>query len=592
MNPRNFFTELQRRHVYKVGAAYAVAGWLLVQVVTQVFPIFEVSVLAQRIIVLVIVAGFPITLILAWLFDITSEGIVRTEALPASGEAPAVRRERLGIERKLNYALGALLLVAIAYFAAERVGLINGSRNASIGTTGTLEKSIAVLPFVNMSADKNDEYLSDGMTEELLNVLSKMKGLRVPGRSSSFAFKGKEDENIFRKVGEQLHVTTVLEGSVRKAGDKLRITTQLINVADGYHIWSETYDRSMKDILAIESDVAQRVAQALEVQLGVNEAHNLAKKPTEDPEAHRLYLLGRYYFAKGGTAGWNRAVEYFNQAIQLDPNYALAYCGLADIYSYTGGFTMLGREAWAKEKELAQKALALDPDLAEAHLSLGQALVGAFHWRDGENEIKRALELNPNLALAYDADAWVLAITGRFDEAMAQARKASQLDPLNPGSFGFYLYLARRYDEAMAELRRDLELVGDNASGHSVLGWCLIANGDAAAAIAEQEKAKALDDLPIYDGCLGYSYGILGDRAKAEQVLTHLNELAKQRYVSPQALITVYIGLGEKSTALDWLEKSYEDQDIACWYLKVDPVYDSLRSEPRFQAILKKVNLE
>jgi len=282
-------------------------------------------------------------------------------------------------------------------------------------------------------------------------------------------------------------------------------------------------------------------------------------------------------------------MEYFNQAIQLDPNYALAYCGLADIYSYMGGFTMLGREAWAKEKELAQKALALDPDLAEAHLSLGQALVGAFHWRDGENEIKRALELNPNLALAYDADAWVLAITGRFDAAIAQARKTSQLDPLNPGSFGFYLYLARRYDEAIAELRRDLELVGDNASGHSVLGWCLIAKGDAAGAIAEQEKAKALDDLPIYDGCLGYSFGILGDRAKAEQVLTHLNELAKQRYVSPQALITVYIGLGEKSTALDWLEKSYEDQDIACWYLKIDQIYDSVRNEPRFQALITKI---
>jgi serine/threonine-protein kinase len=365
-----------------------------------------------------------------------------------------------------------------------------------------------------------------------------------------------------------------------------------VNVADGYHLWSEDYDGDIKDILTFQSNVAQRVVDALQVKLGVEATRALAKKPTENPEAHRLYLLGRYYFAKGGTAGWTSAMQYFNQAIQLDPNYALAYCGLADIYSYMGGFNMPGKEAWAKEKELAQKALALDPDLAEAHLSLGEALVGAFHWRDGENELKRALELNPNLALAYDADAWVLAITGRFDEAIAQARKTSQLDPLNPGSFGFYLYLARRYDEAMAELRRDLELVGDNASGHSVLGWCLIAKGDAAGAIAEQGKAKALDDLPIYDGCLGCSYGILRDRAKAEQVLTHLNELAKQRYVSPQALITVYIGLGEKSTALDWLEKSYEDQDIACWYLKVDPVYDSLRLEPRFQALLKKLSLD
>jgi adenylate cyclase len=479
------------------------------------------------------------------------------------------------------------IAAALLFFAGIIAAFVVVSKTSAIPG-----KSIAVLPFLNLTADKDDEYLSDGMTEELLTVLSKVKGLRVPGRSSCFAFKGKNEEDIFRKVGQQLHVAAVLEGSVRKAGENLRITAQLINVADGYQIWSETYNGEMKDILSVESDVAQRVVEALKIKLGVDQARLLTKKATENPEAHRLYLLGRYYFAKSGTAGWTRAMQYFNQAIQLDPNYALAYCGLADIYSYMGGFNMPGKEAWAKEKELAQKALALDPDLAEAHLSLGEALVGAFHWRDGENEIKRALELNPNLALAYDADAWVLAITGRFDEAIAQARKTSQLDPLNPGSFGFYLYLARRYDEAMAELRRVLELVGDNASGHSVLGWCLIAKGDAAGAIAEQEKAKALDDLPIYDGCLGCSYGILGDRAKAKQVLTHLTDLAKQRYVSPQALITVYIGLGEKSTALDWLEKSYEDQDIACWYLKVDPVYDSLRNEPRFQALLKKLSLD
>src|SRR6059036_3085508 len=193
-------------------------------------------------------------------------------------------------------------------------------------------KSVAVLPFVNMSADKNDGYLSDGMTEELINALAKVPGLRVPGRTSCFAFKGKTEADIFRKVGDQLHVNTVLEGSVRKAGDKLRITAQLINVADGYHLWSETYDRDMKDILAMQSDVAQRVVQALEVQLGVDEARALTKKPTENAEAYRLYLLGRYHFAKFTRVGWTNAIHYFDQALQIDPNYALAYCGLADIY--------------------------------------------------------------------------------------------------------------------------------------------------------------------------------------------------------------------------------------------------------------------
>ena len=237
MNPRNFFAELQRRHVYKVGAAYAVAGWLLVQVVTQVFPIFEVSVLAQRIIVLVIAAGFPVTLILAWLFDITSEGIVRTGALPASGEAPAVRRERRGIDRKLNYVLGALLLVAVAYLAAERVGLINGSRKVSTVATGIVEKSIAVLPFENLSSDKENAYFADGIQDEILTKLSTIADLKVISRTSTTRYKSKPED--LRAVSQQLGVATVLEGSVQKAVDKVRVNVQLIDARADSHLWAK-----------------------------------------------------------------------------------------------------------------------------------------------------------------------------------------------------------------------------------------------------------------------------------------------------------------------------------------------------------------
>src|SRR5438105_4739823 len=212
-------------------------------------------------------------------------------------------------------------------------------------------KSVAVLPFVNMSADKHDEYLSDGMTEELINALAKVPGLRVPGRTSCFAFKGKSEADIFRRVGDQLHVNTVLEGSVRKAGDKLRVTAQLINVSDGYHLWSKDYDGDVKDILNFQSNVAKRVVEALQVKLGVEAARALAKKPTEDPEAHRLYLLGRYEFGKYSEAGWTSSIRYYEQALKLDPNYALAYCGLADTYAYMGGAVMPSKEAVAKEKE-------------------------------------------------------------------------------------------------------------------------------------------------------------------------------------------------------------------------------------------------
>src|SRR6266403_3570027 len=310
-------------------------------------------------------------------------------------------------------------------------------------------KSIAVLPFVNMSADKHDEYLSDGMTEELINALAKVPGLRVPGRTSCFAFKGKTEADIFRKVGDQLHVNTVLEGSVRKAGEKLRVTAQLINVSDGYHLWSKNYDGDVNDILNFQSNVAEQVVQALQMKLGGDETRVLAKKPTENPEAHRLYLLGRYEFARYTQAGWTNAIHDYERALKIDPNYALAYCGLADNYAYMGSVVMPEKEAIAKEKEFAQKALELDPELAEAHMSLAVVLVGACDWRNGLKEFDRALELNPNLAFAYELQAWTVNGLGRFDEAIAKTKKAVELDPLNPFfqmSLSFYQYWARQYD--------------------------------------------------------------------------------------------------------------------------------------------------
>src|SRR5438477_6036617 len=311
---------------------------------------------------------------------------------------------------------------------------LSGKRNAPVGPPPTgpaiPEKSVAVLPFVNMSADKNDEYLSDGMTEELINVLSKVPGLRVPGRTSCFAFKGKNEEDIFRKVGDQLHVGTVLEGSVRKAGDKLRVTAQLINVSDGYHLWSKDYDGDVKDILNFQSNVAERVVEALQVKLGIEEKRALTKKSTENPEAHRLYLLGRYEFGKYSEAGWTSSIRYYEQALKLDPNYALAYCGLADTHAYMGGVVMPSKEAVAREKEFAQKALELDPELPEAHLSLACALAGAFDWRNAQIVFDRAIELNANLAWAYEIYAWFLGGVGRLDEAIAKDEKAFKRDPL------------------------------------------------------------------------------------------------------------------------------------------------------------------
>src|SRR5437867_3588855 len=456
-------------------------------------------------------------------------------------------------------------------------------------------KSVAVLPFVNMSADKNDEYLSDGMTEELINALAKVPGLRVPGRSSSFAFKGKNEDDIVRKVGDQLHVNTVLEGSVRKAGDKLRITAQLINVADGYHLWSEDYDGDVRDIFTFQSNVAQRVVEALQIKLGVEEKRALAKKPTENPEAHRLYLLGRYEFGKYSEAGWTSSIRYYEQALKLDPNYALAYCGLADTYAYMGGVVMPSKEAVVKEKEFAQKALELDPELPEAHLSLACALGGAFDWRNAQIEFDRAIELNPNLAWAYEIYAWFLGGLGRLDEAIAKDKKAIELDPLNSffqAALAYYLYHARRYDDAIVQIKKTLELDPASTLGRHLLGCCLLWKGDTAGAIAEFQRSKIVVTGAWYQGLLGYAYAISGDRPKAEQMLRELEEMAKRQYVNTTAFASIYLGLGKKEKALDWLDKSYQDQESACWYLTVDPIYDSVRNEPRFQALLKKIGFE
>src|SRR5205809_2971133 len=400
MNPRTLFAELKRRNVYKVAVAYAVVAWVLIQAASIFFPAFDAPPWVMKIFIIVIIFGFPMALIFSWAFEITPEGV----KLESEIEPSKSIKQRTG--RKIVAVTIALAVLAAGLFVYQLVGRDRWARRFNLETAEggrpggasipADQKSIAVLPFVNMSADKNDEYLSDGMTEELINVLAKVPGLRVPGRTSCFAFKAKNEGDIFRKVGDQLHVGTVLEGSVRKAGDKPRVTAQLINVSDGYHLWSKDYDGDVKDVLNFQSNVAEQVVQALQVKLGGDEKRILTKKPTENPEAHRLYVLGRYEFGKYTQAGWNNAIRYYEQALRLDPNYALAYCGLADNYAYMESVVMPESDAIAKEREFAQKALELDPDLAQAHMSLELALVGTFDWRNGLKEFDRALELNPN----------------------------------------------------------------------------------------------------------------------------------------------------------------------------------------------------
>jgi TolB-like protein/Flp pilus assembly protein TadD len=465
--------------------------------------------------------------------------------------------------------------------------------------------SVAVLPFVNQSADKDNEYFSDGIADELLITLAKIPGLKVAARTSAWSFKGRN--STAREVGEQLGMAHVVEGAVQKSGNRVKITVRLSRAATNEEVWSKSFGPlELTDVFATQSELAQALVGELRGRLTGESAasaqaeiaaqvQTATKGGTRNPEAHRLYLQGKFHFHKSTLAGWAESERAFTAALQLDPAFAQAYCGLADLYGYMGGYTMMGRTAWAKEKELAEKALALVPDLADGRLSLGMALAGVFDWKRSETEIKRALEINPNLALAHDQLAWVMTLHGRMDEALQHSQQALELDPLSPvlsNDRAWNLLQMRRYDESIAQARVTIALQPNDAFAHELIGWSLVFKGDFAAAISEFRRARALDDVPRFAGSLGYALAVSGDRAGAEQILKELDEIARRRWVASGVRVYVYLGLGDTPQALDWLEKAFEEQDQLCWNLKVDRTFDPIRHEPRFRALLKKAGFD
>src|SRR5438477_10547077 len=515
----SFFAELQRRHVYKVGAAYAVAGWLVVQIVTQVFPIFEVSALAQRIIVLVIIAGFPITLILTWLFDITPKGIVRTDDLPATGESHAMQRERVGMDRKMNYVLALLLVTAIGYFVLERTVL---RRDLAQATSDA--KSIAVLPLVNTSGDAANDYFSDGLSEELIAVLAKIPGLQIIGRSSSFLFKGKSDDS--RTIGEKLGVTTLLEGSVRKQGERVRIVAELINAADGRALWSETYDRELKDVFAVQSEIATAVTDQLKIKLLGAPAKSDAAPSNNNLAAYNALQQGTFYFRLSTEEGTRKATEFYGEAIRLDPRYALAYAQLSAAWRQLAA-TWLGgaeaKEAYAKARNAAETALSLAPDLSAAHEALGFVLLTPdLDFAGAEAEMRKAEKLAPADAGPKTALSILLAAQGRLAESENMARQALSLDPLGVTR---YLYLARiliggrRYDEAEALLRKAVAIQPAASRVHVHLAAIAVLRSDATGAL-QNAQMEPLGSWGNY--ALALAHQIQSDRAAADASLQRL----------------------------------------------------------------------
>ena len=464
---------------------------------------------------------------------------------------------------------------------------------ASAAVSAIPEKSIAVLPFVNMSADKNDEYLSDGISEELITALSKISGLQVKARTSSFAFKGKNED--IQKIGQLLHVSHLLEGSVAKAGNKLRITAQLIQTSDGNHLWSETYDREMQDIFAVRSDVAHQVVQALQVKLEVEATRALAQKSTENLKAFQYYMQGRQYIQRRTRQDLFTTIQYDEKALQEDPNYALAYAGLADAYEALGfrGY-IAPNEGRRRAEQAAHKALALDENLAEAHAALGLAYTTFFpsNFSLGDRELRRAIELSPSLPLARQYLGFSLVHQGRVDESLAEFLKARELDPFSSiiarGLAAPY-YLKRDYVRALELLRQANEL-GPAFSAPFEIG-IYIQNRLFNEALAELEKAEQErkgDPLLIFSR--GIVYAAQGKRAEALGIIKGLEEMSGANLSQAAYIANVYAALNEKDSALTWLERALATGSLGYFY-KDEPVWDSIRSDPRFADLLRRMGI-
>jgi adenylate cyclase len=476
-----------------------------------------------------------------------------------------------------------------------------GSGSLEVNRSSETEKSIAVLPFLNISSDPENEYLSDGLTEDLIMAFSQLKGLRVPARTSSFAFKGKSDD--IRRIGQQLNVKTILEGSVRKAGDRLRITSQLINVADGDHLWSQTFDREMQEVFAIQDEITGAIVDALEVQLIGAGDQPVAKHGTCNTDAYQLYLQARYHFNKFTGEGFKRCIDCCKKALETEPNYALAYAALSLSFQYGWFYGHLSFEeklaAIGPHDLFAEKAVELDPNLAETQTAL--AIVRFWNQRDwsvAEECFKQAIKLNPNYVTAHEHYALFLACRRRIDEAITQARWALQLDPLSPLNtfhIAAVYWLIHRYDLMLEQARRLFDLEPNFFGTYWMLGLAHWAQGMHDAAVAELRKAVVLGGGPVPLADLGCLLGSLGRKAEARQVLEDLGELEKRMYVQPPCLGFVHASLGDLDEAFGCFARGMEHENGSLAYVReycICAGLDDLRADPRFPALLKKIGLE
>jgi TolB-like protein/Tfp pilus assembly protein PilF len=593
MNPHNFFAELKRRNVYKVAVAYAVVGWLLIQIATQVFPFLEIPNWVVRLVIALVAIGFPIALIIAWAFELTPQGIKRAEDIdPRDSRSGQVLPAGSGSKNRTWIyvaVIGAALSVGLFFigrYTASRTSWTE-REHPSLVAASPAQKSIAVLPLLNESGDPKDEYFSDGLSEELIAALAQIKDLKVIGRSSSFRFKDRKEET--KTIGEKLGVATLLEGTVRKQGERVRIVAELINAADGIELWTRTFDRELKDIFAVQEEIAAAVASSLKVTLLGADSSSAQTAATKSVEAHNAYLQGHFYFQRRNLEDYRKAVVYFDQATQIDPDYALAYAERSEAWTQIGDLSGQGKTAWPKAREDAEKAVAIAPALAEAHAALGWVrFFTEWKFAEGLSELKRAKELSPANPTANDLLARVIVYLGKLDEAERQARQAVELDPLaypTQNNFARVLFAEGKLDEADTIARKAAELQPTAASSRRFQVLVAVQRGDGETALRE---AQLEPDEGYRRFELALAQHVRGDRGAADAALADL--IAYGRDQLAYQIAQVYAVRGEKEKAFEWLQISFDTHDTGTLALLIDPLIRDLRGDPRYKALVAKMN--
>jgi TolB-like protein len=581
MNPGNFFSELKRRNVYKVAVAYAVVAWLIIQAASILLPTFEAPPWVMKVFVMAVMLGFPIAVILAWAFELTPEGIKRTEDvdLPA-GRAPKNRTWIYVI------VIGAAFSIGLFF-----IGRYTASNTSNASSPNLPDKSIAVLPFENQNRDPDTDYLCDGIPESIINSLSELPKLKVMSRNSVFHYKGKQTDA--QRVGKELKVQTLLTGRVRQRGDGLTIGVELINAQDNSQVWGQQYNRKLADVFAVQEEIAKEVSAKLRLKLTGAEQEQLAKRPTENLKAFQYYMQGRTAAQRRTNADLLASVSYYEKALEEDGKYALAYAGLADAYANLGYYGSIAPiEGRRKAEEAARKALELDDKLAEAHAALGLVYIGfaPSNFSVGDKELRHAIELSPNLAVARYNLGLSLIRQGSLDEASAELMKARALDPLSSviaRAVVIPYYFKRDYPRAF-ELLREANELGPALSATWEIGL-FIRSGSLNEAFAEIEKAKGVrknDPLFIYS--TGMAYAASRKQAAALQSIKELEAISGASLSTAHWIAKIYATLNDKEMAFSWLDRGLATGALGVFY-KDEPVWDPIRDDPRFAVLVGKM---